>query len=175
MNIEKPVIQLANPSHASSLATLAEKTFRDAFAQFINKDDFEGYVARSFTESQIRSELLDRAATFFIARLGDRWVGYARLYQSPPPDCIKQLPALELVRLYCLQPYLGCGIGAALVEGCINNAHSRSFKSIWLSSWQENDRANAFYTKMQFKILGTKTFAVGSEIQHDYIFARPIL
>ena len=51
MNIELPIIQLAEPSDASSLATLAEKTFRDAFAQFINKKDFDSYVARSFTEN----------------------------------------------------------------------------------------------------------------------------
>lgn len=175
MNIEMPIIQLAEPSHAASLAKLAEKTFRDAFAQFIDKDNFEDYVARSFTENQIRSELLDRAATFFIARLEDKWVGYAKLYQSPPPDCIKQLPSVELARLYSRQQYLGRGIGTALVETCVNYALSRSFKSIWLGSWQENHRANAFYTKLRFEIFGTKTFAVGSDIQDDYIFARPIL
>ena len=174
MNIEIPVIQLAEPSNAFSLAKLAEKTFRDAFAQLNKKEDFERYVAQSFTENQIRSELLDSAATFFIARLKDKWVGYAKLYQSPPPDCIKQLPAIELGRLYSMQQYLGCGIGPALVEACIKYAHSKAFKSIWLGSWKENDRANAFYSKMQFEILGNKTFALGSAIQQDYIFARSI-
>jgi GNAT superfamily N-acetyltransferase len=175
MNIEIPIIQLAEPPNASSLAKIAEKTFRDAFAQFINKEDFESYVARSFTENQIRSELLDIASTFFIAKLKDKWVGYAKLYQSRPPDCVKQLPAIELARLYSMQQYLGCGIGAALLEACLNYARSRAFKSIWLGSWKENHRGNAFYAKMQFEIFGTKTFALGSDIQEDYIFARPIL
>jgi len=175
MNIEIPVIQLAVPSNASSLAKLAEKTFRDAFAQLNNKEDFESYVARSFTENQIRSELLDSASTFFIARLKDQWVGYAKLYKIPPPDCVKQLPAIELGRLYSMQQYLGCGIGPALLEACISHARSRAFKSIWLSSWKENRRGNAFYTKMQFEIIGTKTFALGSDIQEDYVFSRPIL
>jgi GNAT superfamily N-acetyltransferase len=175
MNMEIPIIQLAEPSNASSLAKLSEKTFRDAFAQFINKKNFESYVARSFTENQIRSELLDSASTFFIARRKDKWVGYAKLYQSPPPDCVKQLPAIELARLYSMQQYLGCGIGAALLEACLSYARSRAFKSIWLGSWKENHRGNAFYAKMQFEIFGTKTFALGSDIQEDYIFARPIL
>ena len=175
MNIEKPIIRLAEPSDTTSLAKLAEKTFRDAFAEFINRKDLESYVARCFTENQIRSELLDRAATFFIAKLKDEWAGYAKLYQSPPPDCIKQLPAIELARLYSMQRYLGCGIGAALLEACLNYARSSAFKSIWLGSWQENHRGNAFYAKMQFEIAGTKTFAIGSDIQEDYIFARPIL
>ena len=175
MNIEIPTIQLAEPSNASSLAKLSEKTFKDAFAQLNKKENFESYVARSFTENQIRSELLDSTSTFFIAKLKDKWVGYAKLYQSPPPDCIRQLPAIELARLYSIQQYLGCGIGAALLEACLNYARSRAFKSIWLGSWKKNHRGNAFYAKMQFEILGTKTFALGSDIQEDYIFARPIL
>ena len=40
--------------------------------------------------------------------------------------------------------------------------------------WKENHRANAFYEKMQFEVLGDKTFAVGSDIQEDYDFARQI-
>ena len=69
MNMEIPAIQRAEPFDATPLAKLAEKTFRDAFAPFINPEDFESYVASSFTENQIRSELLDSATTFFIARI----------------------------------------------------------------------------------------------------------
>lgn len=174
MNIEIPIIQLAEPSDAASLAKLSEKTFRDAFAPFIKREDFESYVDRSFNENQIKSELLDSAATFFIAKIKDNWVGYAKLYQGPAPDCVKPLPAIELARLYCMQQYLGYGIGATLLEAGISYARSKAFKSIWLGSWQENHRGNAFYTKMQFEVLGTKTFAIGSDIQKDYIFARPI-
>jgi ribosomal protein S18 acetylase RimI-like enzyme len=175
MNIEIPAIQLAVPSNASSLAKLAEKTFRDAFAKLNNKEDFENYAARSFTENQIRSELLDSASTFFIARLKNQCVGYAKLYKTPPPDCVKQLPAIELTRLYSMQQYLGCGVGPALLEACRSHARSKSFKSIWLGSWKENRRGNAFYAKMQFEIIGTKTFTLGSDIQEDYIFSRPIM
>ena len=174
MNIEIPAIQLAKPANAAFLAKLAEKTFRDSFAQFINKEDFESYVARSFNENQIKSELRDSASTFFIANLRDKWVGYAKLHQSLPPDCIKQLPAIELARLYAMQQYLGHGIGAALMEACISYARSKAFKSIWLGSWKENHRGNAFYKKMQFEVLGNKTFALGSDMQEDYVFARQI-
>ncbi len=169
-----PTIYRAEPSDAAPLAKLAEKTFRDAFARFINRKDVESYVAHSFIENQIRSELLDSASRFFIARIKDEWVGYAKLYQGPAPDCVKPLPAIELARLYSMQQYLGYGVGAALLEACISCARRKAFKSIWLSSWQENHRGNSFYTKMQFEILGTKTFVIGSDIQKDYIFARPL-
>ncbi len=174
MNIAKPVIRRASEFDAPSLARLAKQAFQDAFAQMNNEKDFETYVAQAFKENQIKSELLDSTAAFFIAEIKDQWAGYAKLYQSPPPDCIKQLPAIELSRLYCLGQYLGCGIGSALLDACINHAKSNAFKSIWLGSWKKNLKANAFYTKMQFEIAGTKTFVVGSDIQDDYVFVKPI-
>ena len=175
MNIERPIIKLAVPSDAGELATLAEKTFRDAFAELTKREDLESYVAGSFNTHQIRSELGDGANTFFIATLEGRWVGYAKLYRSPSPDCVKLLPSIELSRLYSMQQYLGCGIGPALLEACLSHARCQSFKSIWLSSWKKNHRGNAFYAKMKFEIVGTKSFALGSDIQDDYVFVKSLV
>ena len=171
----EPIIQIAESSDAFSLSKLAEKSFRGAFAKLNDKKNFERYVARSFTEKQIRSEILDSTSTFFIANLNDEWVGYAKLNQGVPPDCVSQIPSIELVRLYSIQEYLGCGIGPALMKACINYAREKDFKSIWLSSWKKNSRGNAFYTKMRFKIIGNATFALGSDIQEDYIFSKSIV
>ena len=170
MKTEKPIIQIATPSDAAPLSKLAEKTFREAFAKLNKKNDFESYVAESFTEDKIKSELLDKKSNFFIAKLKNRWVGYAKLGKSRPPECVQPLPAIEFSRLYSLKQYWGCGIGPALMEACIEHARSEAFKSIWLGSWKENVRGNAFYAKMQFKIVGSKTFALGSDIQEDHIF-----
>jgi diamine N-acetyltransferase len=171
----EPIIKLAEPFDAFSLAKLAEKSFRGAFAKLNDKENFERYVAISFTKNQIRSEILDSASTFFIAKLNDEWVGYAKLNQGVPPDCVNQIPSIELARLYSMQEYLGCGIGPALMKACINYAREKDFKSIWLSSWEKNSRGNAFYTKMGFQIMGNATFALGSDIQDDYIFAKSII
>lgn len=174
MSIIKTSIHLAAPSDALNLSQLSEKTFRDAFAQFNQKEDFENYVTRSFTENQILLEILDKASTFFIAKLKDQWIGYAKLCFSHPPECVKSLPSIELCRLYTMQEYLGLGIGPALMNACTKFARNKGCKSIWLGSWKKNHRGNAFYEKIQFEIIGTKTFALGSDIQDDYIFAKSI-
>ena len=169
------IIKLAKPSDAFSLSKLAEKSFRDAFAKMNDKENFERYVARSFNINQIQSEILDSASIILIANLNDEWVGYAKLYQGVPPDCLNQIPSIELARLYSLQKYLGCGIGPALMKACINYARQKDFESIWLSSWKKNSRANAFYAKMRFQIIGDATFALEADIQDDYIFAKSII
>lgn len=171
----EPIILLAEPHDAYSLSKLAEKSFRGAFAKLNDKENFETYVALSFTENQIRSEILDSASTFFIAKLNAEWVGYAKLNQTVPPDCVNQISSIELARLYSMQEYLGCRIGPSLMKACINYARKKDFKSIWLSSWKKNSRANAFYTKMRFQIIGNTTFALGSDIQDDYIFSKLII
>ena len=50
----------------------------------------------------------------------------------------------------------------------------RGYHSVWLSSWELNDRANAFYKKWGFKIVGTQKFTVGSDIQSDFILSRKL-
>ena len=79
MKFEKPILHTAKPSDASSLAKIAEKIFREAFAKLNKKQDFEKYVAESFTENKIKSEISDRESFFYIAKLKDQWVGYAKL------------------------------------------------------------------------------------------------
>ena len=78
----EPIIKLAKSSDAFFLSKLAEKSFRGAFAKLNDKENFERYVARSFNENKIRSEILDNASIFFIANLNDEWVGYAKLNQG---------------------------------------------------------------------------------------------
>jgi GNAT superfamily N-acetyltransferase len=168
-------IQIASEFDAPRLAELAENTFRCAFTHLNDRDNIEKYVEQSFTEGQIKFEIRDSRSIFFIARIGDIWTGYAKLHQGTPPECVTPLPAVELARLYSMQAYLGCGIGSMLIEACIKYARRKGFQSIWLGSWKENSRANAFYTKMRFDIAGTTTFVLGSEIQEDYVFKKSLL
>ncbi len=174
METEKPIIQIATPSDAAPLAKLSEKTFQEAFAKLNKKDDFQCYVANSFTEHQIKTEILDKNSIFFIATLKDQYAGYAKMSINHTPECVHTLPTMELSRLYSLKQFWGSGVGPALLEACIDHARGNSFKSIWLGSWKENSRGNAFYDKMQFKIVGSKTFALGSDIQEDHIFVKSI-
>ena len=44
--------------------------------------------------------------------------------------------------------------------------------TVWLSSWELNRRANAFYEKWHFKVVGRQQFVVASDIQNDFIFRR---
>jgi ribosomal protein S18 acetylase RimI-like enzyme len=60
------------------------------------------------------------------------------------------------------------------MQTCIEQSRSRGYKTIWLSSWELNDRANAFYKKWGFKVVGSQKFTVGSDVQNDFILSREL-
>ncbi len=165
-------IRPAKLKDAAPLTAFCKKTFIDAFAKMNNKKDFDAYVSKAFTIGKIESEIQDPNALFFIASFKDQWIGYAKLYHSRPPDCVTEDPAIELARLYSLQTFLGHGVGAALVDACVDHAQKNGFHAIWLGSWKKNLRGNAFYQKTGFTICGSQTFTLGSDVQQDYVFAR---
>jgi ribosomal protein S18 acetylase RimI-like enzyme len=43
-------------------------------------------------------------------------------------------------------------VGDALMQTSIKECHSHGYLTVWLSSWELNDRANAFYKKWGFKV-----------------------
>ena len=171
---DKISIRPARVTDAPELAAFSRKTFIDAFAAMNKKKDFNAYVAAAFTRDQMASELHDHANTFFIALQQGQWVGYAKVCRSQPPECVKDDPAMELSRLYCLKQYLGSGIGQTLVNECIAHVRSKGYRAMWLGSWKKNLRGNAFYHKMQFQIAGTTTFTLGSDVQLDHVFVKSL-
>ena len=89
------IIRRATVHDAVPLATLAYRTFEDAFGPDNDPDDMIAYLRTAFTSEKITTELQDPAALFLLAVQNDRFQGYAKLYagQAPPdadlPDPVK--------------------------------------------------------------------------------------
>jgi ribosomal protein S18 acetylase RimI-like enzyme len=78
------------------------------------------------------------------------------------------------VRLYVSKDSLGSGVGAALMQACIDEAADKGFDTIWLGVWENNFRAQAFYRKWNFTEVGTHIFMLGDDRQTDLVMARSI-
>ena len=159
---------------AALLAGLGAKTFRDAFAEFNTEEDMAAYLEGAFGPHLQAAELADPAGAFLIAESGGRAVGYARLRRGPAPGCVSDPGAVEIERLYVLQEWKGAGAAAALMGACLDRARADGFRTVWLGVWERNDRAVAFYRKWGFSVVGKKPFAVGSDVQDDYVMERAL-
>ena len=156
------------------LIELGKRCFYEAFNDVTTPADMEAYIASTFQKSEIENQLLDDRSLIFIADIDSDPAGYVYSYPAITPQCVSDKAAIQLVRLYLRKRYYGRAVGDALMQTSVEESRCRGYQSVWLSSWELNDRANAFYKKWQFKVVGSQKFTVGSDIQNDFILSRKL-
>jgi diamine N-acetyltransferase len=167
-------IRYAAPADNTLLAELGAQTFYETFAAANTPKDMAAYLAASFSPARQAAELADPASTFLIAENNDAAIGYARLKVSQPAAGVTGARPIEIVRLYARKAWLGQGMGARLMQACLDEAVKQGCDTVWLDVWEQNARARAFYHKWGFVEVGTQLFQLGSDLQHDLILQRSI-
>ena len=64
--------------------------------------------------------------------------------------------------------------GEALMRACIDEARRAGHQTIWLSVWERNGRAQAFYRKRDFHEVGEHVFQLGADRQTDILMKREL-
>jgi diamine N-acetyltransferase len=168
------IIRRGRASDAALLAELGARTFSETFAPDNSPQDMTAYLASAFSHEQQTAELADATSLFLIAETNGVAAGYAMLRSGNVLDSISGDKPIELVRLYVSQASLGSGVGAALMQACIDEAKQRGYKTLWLGVWERNARAQAFYRKWNFHEMGTHIFQLGDDPQTDILMQRSI-
>jgi diamine N-acetyltransferase len=167
------VVGTATLDEAPLLAELGERTFRDTFAADNTEADMAAYLSGAFGVEIQRRELADPASSFLVATVDGVPAGYAQLRTGNAPAGVSGENVIEIGRFYSDKPWIGAGVGPALMQACIDAAVSLGHDVIWLDVWERNPRAIAFYQKWGFSVVGEKDFVLGEDVQHDLILARP--
>ncbi len=112
-----------------------------------------------------------------VARNDAGILGYAMTIRGVPDDpdvqrAVPHRPAVELSKMYVLPDSHGAGVSAALMTAAVQRAVASGAACVWLGVNQLNQRAQRFYAKHGFTVTGTKTFRLGTEIEHDYVMVR---
>jgi diamine N-acetyltransferase len=168
-------IRTATASDASLLAELGARTFLHAFGADNTPSDMRAYLASAFGPEIQARELSDPSTAFLIAEVDRVPAGYARVRRGAAPGCIPGQSPLETVRFYADAPWIGKGVGAALMTACLGEAVRGGCDAVWLDVWERNPRAIAFYVKWGFSVVGDAEFLLGDDVQHDLLMARSAL
>ena len=168
------LIRHATQADCALLAEFGARTFHDAFAAQNTPENMSAYLAKTFGADQQRAELSDPQNTFLIAENDGTAIGYAQLRTSEPPACVSGTKPIELVRLYVSAAIQSSGVGGKLMEACLNESRRRGHQTIWLGVWQQNTRAQAFYKRWHFSIVGEHIFQLGDDRQLDWIMQRSL-
>ena len=166
------VIRPATPQDNRLLAQIGAETFRDSFAADNTPENMSAYLNASFSPAIQASELADPRSKFLIAEINGEVVGYSHLkFEFAPHVNIGDRPA-EIVRFYSRKQWIGKGVGARLMERCLQEAVAAECDAIWLGVWEINSRAIAFYRKWGFCEAGKQTFQLGNDLQRDLLMVK---
>lgn len=168
------LIRPAAPDDVDRLCALAADTFRETYRAISDPVEVEDYVRDAFTPSAVAAWLREPAARTLVACLGPDAVGYARVRRIEAPACVDGPEPAELQRLYLQASAHGRGHGAALMRACMDSARALGARTIWLSAYDRNQRALAFYAAWGFMPVGTRPFAFGGRIYADPVFQRAL-
>lgn len=168
------LIRQATPEDSQHLTDLAYTTFWDAFSHHPKNapDDLAAYMSDAFSREQIVRELADAKNIFLIAEIDGETAGYAKLILDTIEPGVTATRPIELSRLYSHQKFLGKGVGQTLMDACLERARLEDRDVMWLGVWEYNPRAQRFYEKNGFRLVGKHTFLLGSDPQTDLLMQR---
>lgn len=159
---------------AATLAALAAATFPLACPPDAKPGAIADFIARHLATSSFDAYLADPDRELLIAESDGTATGYTMLVYSEPtdPDVLAALtarPTAELSKCYLLQSAHGSGLATELMAASIQSARDHGAAGLWLGVNNENAKANRFYEKNGFAVVGTKKFLVGDRWEDDFV------
>ncbi len=158
----------ATPEDGRELATFAARTFTETFGHLYPPEDLAAFLAAKYGEAIQRAEMETPGTRYLLALQDGRIVGYVMMGAL---DIKMDEPgALELHRLYVDRHMKGAGIAQVLTDEVLRWARENGASALYLSVWENNERAQRFYRRYGFEHVGEHKFMVGSVADRDLIW-----
>ena len=172
-------IRKATADDAGPLAALAAVTFPLACPPSSSPGDIAAHLANTLSEKHFQRYLADPETTILVIEADGRLNGYSLLVNraAADPDVSSALtlqPSVEISKCYVHPDYHGLGAAAELMHASLQAAAAAGGAAAWLGVNSQNARAIRFYEKSGFRKVGTKSFRLGSTVEHDFVLERPL-
>lgn len=162
-------IRKADISDVKIICALGITTFYEAYFLQDDSNDLANYVLENFSVEKIEREIADENSTFFIAEIETSAVGYAKLRENAPAECLQDENTIEIQRIYILDKMRGKRVGDALMKKCFEQARRKNYESVWLGVWEQNFAAQNFYRKYGFEKAGEVHFPYGETVGTNHV------
>jgi ribosomal protein S18 acetylase RimI-like enzyme len=167
-------IRRGSPQDAERLAEFGRRTFAEAFGSDNDPRNMAAYLGDNYGIERQAQELESREVITLLAEQQGRMAAFAQVRRSMPPESVEEGDAVELWRFYVDKPWQGRGVAQLLMRAVLEAAADLGGGRIWLSVWERNARALAFYAKCGFQDVGARDFWVGSDRQTDRVLVRDL-
>ncbi|MDP9997106.1 GNAT family N-acetyltransferase [Pseudarthrobacter sulfonivorans] len=172
-------IRKATTDDAGALADLAAVTFPLACPPSSSPEDIATHLANTLSEDHFRRYLTDPDTLILVLDVEGALRGYSLLVnrQAQDPDVAAALtlrPSIELSKCYVHPEHHGLGAAAELMHASLEAATAAGAAGIWLGVNSQNARAVRFYEKSGFRKVGSKSFRLGTTVEHDFVMERAV-
>jgi diamine N-acetyltransferase len=169
-------IRHCTAADASTLSALSARLFTETYGPTHPEPELSRYLARSFAVEGIRIALGEDGVAMLIAENPEGGaIAYAYVRASPdPPAGVSGGRVFEIVRFYVDGAFQGRGVGAALMQQCLDETKRRGADGVWLQVWKEAPWAIGFYERMGFAVVGSAKFYFGEQIGDDHVMAKSL-
>ena len=173
-------VRPATPSDAALLAEVAAVTFPLACPPGSDLADIARVVTTVLSEDAFTRYLADDSRIVLLAvdpTTRGAALGYSMMVTGDPDDAdvsavVASRPTVELSKFYVMPQGHGTATASTLMAATIEAARATGASSVWLGVNQQNERALRFYAKHGLERVGTKTFALGDDLQQDFVLER---
>lgn len=140
----------ATPADVELLAELGVRTYLDHHRDLWHPAGLEAYLAVQFDRDKLARDLSGDAVRYFIARDGERAIGFAKLKRDRELPSGDGARGLELEKIYFLRDAAGRGHGGELLGRIFSVALALEQPFVWLDVVKPNAGAIRFYERHGF-------------------------
>ncbi len=158
---------------ATALAELGRSTFVEAFGHLYRPEDLEAFLDEAHSVVAFRRILEDDHNVVLVAQSPNRALGYGIAGRCKLPVEHVEARAGEIKRLYVRAEARGQQLGTQLLDRLIDELERREYDPLYVGVWSENFGAQRLYTRYGFLKVGEYDFAVGKQMDREFILRRP--
>ncbi len=170
-------VRRGKASDAARLHEIAKRTFPLACPPGFDPQEAARFVREHLPAPQFRAWAKSRNAQLWVAELAGVIVGYATvLLREASPEIPEQIrgTTANLSKIYVLPEHHGAGVARDLITTSLTEAARAGMHTMWLGVNKQNVRAQQFYRRHGFAVVGERMFLVGGEPQEDFVMERTL-
>ncbi len=173
-NPEMITIRPAITADAPATAMLSRQVFQETYGNALTTPALTRHLSDALSDQAVASEIDNPDSLTLLAYRNDTLAGVSLLTRNRPPACVPIRPAVEISRFYVDRRERGTGLAYELLIHSRHAAWEHGAAVVWLCTWEQNNRAIAFYRKHGFLEVGIKTIRIPPVDFHDLVLANEI-
>jgi ribosomal protein S18 acetylase RimI-like enzyme len=152
-----------------ALQEISRQTFFDTFGEVNTIEDMNHYLEVNLSLEQLTLELNNPFTSFYFAKNSQEILAYLKLNEAEAQTEKRDIPSMEIERIYVRKEYQNRGVGQFLLDNSIQITKYKQLNLIWLGVWEHNVSAIRFYERNHFHFFGKHSFMLGSDEQTDLL------